>query len=796
VAGRLPNAEDVVYYPLATMAKRTVAKPKSASTKPRSEPRFLRTAILFDRILPVALFVLVACFAIHKIVAYDVWWQLKTGEWVLTNGFPTNDPFSYATPDRPWIEMRWLYCVAINLIFKAFGLNYLILAKVVVVLAAFCCLWFVDRGAPIWARCLGITCTLALAHFRFTIRPELITFVLLSFTLLALYRYKSGGKAAWIYVLPILQIVWTNSHTLFVLGPVTIWIFALAEFFSERFRIPVLRENVISSRYRPLLTVATLSTVSCLVSPYFFRGAIFPIQLFSEIQSGNILRELITEFQSPFSYASYSIFFVRYPIVAAISAAAFVLNRRQISPGVLCLWLAYLYLSVQAERNVSLFGLVAGFSTIVNCSEAASQKSRVKVINICSWTTRTACALIALVAIPAVVTDWYYQKIDPSRRFGFGIAKQRFPIKAMTFIDAQGLSGPVLANLTDSNFVLFDRGSKSIFVDGRLEVYGGEIVKRADELFKTGNEFDETATTSGIEVAMIAYGKDGNLFRTINRKPDWAPVYFDESHVVFVRVTPENRATVESSRVDWSNPVRRDVAIDSRLDPPDWLGGIWPRVADNTAPKALGDLALLTGNLRLARQHFEDACRLRPNDSDAALHLLVICRALGDDSSAVRLQAQAGTAGGRVATAMNAAAAFESSGTLEAAVASYKEMIDRGRGNIEVYQKMLQAALGANMLDSAETACLRWTEQQPNSSQCWNSLGAIASRNGSYERAIGYFERSLAVAPRQPSTLTSIGLIYVRTGDRGRASEAFRQALQVDPAYQAAREQLALLEAN
>ena len=778
------------------MGNRRIAKPKPATKNPRPHARFPRTTILLDRILPVALFVLVGCFALHKIVAYDLWWQLKTGEWVLANGFPTTDPFSYATPDRSWIEMRWLYCVAINLIFKAFGLNYLILAKVVVVLAAFCCLWFVDRGAPIWARCLGITCTLALAHFRFTIRPELTTFVLLSFTLLALYRYKSGGKAAWIYVLPILQIVWTNSHTLFVLGPVTIWIFALAEFFSGWFRIPVLRENVIRSRYRPLFMVAILSALACLVSPYFLRGAVFPLQLFSEIQGGNILRELITEFQSPFSYASYSIFFLRYPAVVLISAVTFLLNGRRISPGVFFLWLAYLYLSVQAERNLSLYGLVAGFSVIVNCSEAATQKGRERVIGIFSWTTRAACAAIVVIAIPAVVTDWYFQRIDPSRRFGFGIAKQRFPIKAVSFIDAQGLSGAILANLTDSNFVLFDRGAKSIFVDGRLEVYGGDIVKRGDDLFKTGNGFDETTTSNGIEVALIAYGKDGNLFRTVNRKPDWAPVYFDESHVVFVKVTPEKRAAVEALRIDWRNPVRRDVAVDSRLDPTDWVGGAWPRVADNIAPKALGDLALLTGNLRLARQHFEDACRLRPDDADAALHLLVICRALGDDASAQRLQAQASAAAGRITTAMNAAAAFESSGTLESAVASYKEMIERGRGNIDVYQKMLQAALGANMLDSAETSCLHLTELQHNPTQCWNTLGNVAARSGSYDRALKYFERSLAIAPNQPSTLTNIGLICIRIGDRARASDSFKQALQIDQTYQAAREQLALLEKN
>ena len=775
------------------MSKRKV----TSSNKSKPQSRLLGVASLVDRSLPFLLLLLVVCFALNKIVAYDVWWQLKTGEWVLAHGFPTVDPFSYATPDRTWIEMRWLYCVAINLIFKAFGLNYLILAKAVVVLAAFCCLWFVEPNAPIWARCLGVMLTLAIAHFRFIIRPELVTFLLLSFSLLALNRYRCGGKAAWIYALPIAQIFWTNSHTLFILGPLTIWIFVLAEFFSKRLRIRGLGDNAISSeRYGALLTAATLSTAACLVSPYFLRGALFPLQLFSEIQGGHELRNMITELQSPFSYASFSIFFIRYPVVVIISAFTFLLNRSRISPGVLCLWLAYLYLSVQAERNLSLFGVVAGFSAIVNCSDAASQKGRGTLLSFWIWTSRTACLVLALVAIPAVVTDWYYQRIDPSRRFGFGVAKNRFPIKAMAFIDAHGFPGPILANLTDNNFVLFDRGAKSIYVDGRSEVYGGEILKRADELFKTGLGFDEFANSNGIVTAMIAYGKDGNLFRTINRKQDWAPVYFDDSHVVFVRVSAENREMIEPLRIDWNNPAHRDVVVDSRLEPSDWLGGIWPRVADNVSPKSLGQLALLTGNLRLARERFDEACRLRPDDSEAALHLLVICRALGDDAAAQRLLAIAGGAGSRIPNAMAAAGAFEGSNTLEAAVATYREMIGRGNGTIEAYQKLAQAALGANNFEAAETAYLRLAEQQPNSTQWWNNLGAIATRRGSYQRAIEFFERSLAVAARQPSTLTNIGLIYAKTGNRDRASEFFRRALEIDPGYEPAREQLATLAGN
>jgi Flp pilus assembly protein TadD len=765
----------------------------SASTESHFNSRLGRTAIFADRIVAVLLFAAVVCFAVHKIVAYDVWWQLKTGEWVLDHGFPSTDPFSYATPDRPWIEMRWLYCVAANLIFKGFGLNALIIAETVLVSLAFGCLWVVDRKAPVWGRCLGVACALAVAHLRFTIRPELVTFLLLSVTLLGLHRYKSGARTRWIYALPVMQVLWTNSHTVFILGPVTIWIFALAELAAGWTPFRSLRASAMSrERLRPLLVVAALSTVACVASPYSIRGALFPLQLFSQIQAGNVIRELITELQSPFSYSG-SIFFIRYPIVAVISALTFLLNWKRPSPGAIGLWCAYLYLSTQSERNLSLFGLVAGFCVIVNCSEAARDKHPGRVRTFAAWSTRAVCAALALVAIPAVVTDFYYQKIDPSRRFGFGVAKYRFPIRAMAFIDAERLPGPILSNLVDSNFVLFDRGSKSIYVDGRLEVYGGEIFKRADDLFRTGNGFDEAVASHGIGTVLVAYGTDGNMFRAVMRKADWAPLYFDETHVVFVRVTPETGALVDALRIDWREPVRREVVVAARLNPPDWLAGTWPKVADDIAPKALGQLALLTGNLRLARARFEEALRARPDDAYAALHLVVICRALGDDACANTLVALGGAEAAQITTPMAAAAAFEGSGSLEAAVATYGEMIARNRATTDVYQKLAQAASGANMLDEAEKAYRELADQQPNAAQYWNGLGMVATRRGAYEAALNYFKRSLAIAPRQPAALTAVGVVYGKMGQLDRARESFKQALAIDPNYQPARQQLGSL---
>ena len=93
----------------------------------------------------------------------------------MENGLPSTDPFSYAFPDRPWIEPRWLYCVTIHGL-SSLGLNLLILFKAALLAAAFAVLSLSgDRRRP-WAIWFGATLALSVAAERFLVRPELISF--------------------------------------------------------------------------------------------------------------------------------------------------------------------------------------------------------------------------------------------------------------------------------------------------------------------------------------------------------------------------------------------------------------------------------------------------------------------------------------------------------------------------------------------------------------------------------------------------------------------------------------------
>jgi Tfp pilus assembly protein PilF len=739
-----------------------------------------------------------ACFAVHKIVAHDVWWQLKTGEWVLSHGFPRTDPFSYFAPDRPWIEMRWLYCIAIHLLHKAFGLNALILAKTALLALTFALLWWGVPRRRWWAASFGVACALAITHTRFQVRPELVTYVLLAVTLLCLYRYKAGGDRRWLYALPLAQVVWTNAHTLFALGPAVLWIFFASEWLAVRLPFgPFGREpeRLSAARLRSVAIVAALATAACLVNPYFFEGALFPFQLFRQIRAGNVLDELIDEFRSPFEIAGPTYFFLSYVAVAFVSAVSFWINRRRASLSLVGIWAAFLYLSALAQRNLSLFGIVAGFALAVNLSradEAGDLRGRVGVA--APWTARVAALLFALVMVPAVASDAYYRRTDTAKRFGFGVAEHRFPIRAMAFVRSEGLPLPVLSGLGDGGYVLFEGGPKSVFIDGRLEVYGGETIRRALEVLSTGEGIDALADRLGVVTVVVRHAREPGLLQALGRSLGWVPVYFDESHVVFLRATPELRERAERLRVDWQHPVMRDVSVPSDLAPSDWLAGLWPKVAVVRDRVALGQLFTAMGNIDGAQQHFEEAVARDPGEETANLYLGLIYRARRRESEAADRLARAGSGTlERADVQLLAGSIFEGAGNPAEAVGAYQRAVSLGARSLAVYTGLARAAVAANQADAARAALLEILRITPSDPSAWNNIGVLAARTGTPQEALRYFETSLRLNPSQPPVLNQVGVLKLQAGDPAGAREAFSRALAVDPTYRPARDNLTRL---
>jgi Tfp pilus assembly protein PilF len=731
-----------------------------------------------DRVVLGLIALCLVAFAIHHIIAYDFFWQLKTGQLVRQSGFPATDPFSYAFPGGVWTEVRWGYCVVISLIYDWLGIDWLIAAKVLILFFGGFCLWQLGRGEASWAVNLGLLAALILLHERLMIRPELVTYVLLTVYFLLLRRFQKEGKLYWLIPLPILQIVWVNSHSVYILGPVVLWLFVISEMVDKMLgRVPAHAAS--DNNVKWLILTAIAVSLACLVNPYGTNGALFAFELFHEMQSDQALSGLITELKSPFLAPAFNLAFVAYCVVIAVSAFGFVLRRRVVPLSWFIVWAAFLYLSLMSERNNALFGIAAGVSIIVNYGSLV-------VRPLLAWTARAACAGFVLVMVPLIVSNYYYRSIDPDRRFGFGVAERRFPIKAMEFVDAQGLPKPVITGMAESSYVLFKEGPQSVFVDGRLEVYGSKNIVESVKTYSTGEGLLDTVKRLNVFTLVANIENDNILVQRLISDPAWAAVYYDDSHIVFLRNAPETEVLISRLKIDWVDP--HPIVVDApwQFSPDHFLTGVFPSAGDDASSRALGRLYLLAGNMPLAQKSFEEAVRQWPGDPQVCFPLGVIYRAQKREAEAKKLldrvprdmfrqhnnQVFAGTM-------------YEMNQNWPAATDAWLQVAALGDKSYEVYQHVAQAAVNAERWDAAYTAFDAMVKTKPDV-ETLNNLGAVAEKSNKKQEAAAALSRSLQLNPAQPDTATQLGLIKIKLGDNTGAKQAFEQALAADPLFEPA----------
>jgi len=149
----------------------------------------------------------------RQTTSLDIWWHLKTGEWIWQqHRIPRIDPFSFTAAGKPWIAHEWLFGLVAFLIHRTSGLAGLIGAKALIVAAAVALApWAArSRGATAGMTLLVLTASYAIARLRLAERSELIS-LLLAIAFLLVHE-KSKDRRPLLLLLPALQLLWVNIH--------------------------------------------------------------------------------------------------------------------------------------------------------------------------------------------------------------------------------------------------------------------------------------------------------------------------------------------------------------------------------------------------------------------------------------------------------------------------------------------------------------------------------------------------------------------------------------------------------
>ncbi len=246
--------------------------------KPNLHVEFVADRALL--LLMVAAAFLLGC---QQLSDADFWWQLRSGQLILEQRrIPSVDPFNFASADRPWVDLSWLFQVVLAAAFAAGGVPGAIVMTAAVCAAAIAVVLIVrDRRAPSW---LAAACWLpatALMSARFVPRPEIFSVLAMALYLTVLLKADDRPALAWL--LPLIQVLWVNTHGLFVLGPII-----LLAYLADRVARSVLGigESGRKKWWAHLGGASVLAGIACLANPYGLRGRSSRSSCFPRLQPG------------------------------------------------------------------------------------------------------------------------------------------------------------------------------------------------------------------------------------------------------------------------------------------------------------------------------------------------------------------------------------------------------------------------------------------------------------------------------------------------------------------------------
>src|SRR5437899_968012 len=202
------------------------------SSAPAQRPRLRLSALSVAHcLLAVLALLLVALLTLRAIPAYDLYWQLQTGEVIAsTRHVPHTDLFSYTAYGDPWYVQEWLSEVVFYDLWKTLGKESLLFLRVGVIAAAFgLVLWRSLRrsGRPLLSVGVTLLAAWGSAYF-FDSRPQMMTYLATAALLLILDEYRSGRWTRALWLVPPLLLLWANLHAGVFLGLALLWAYRLA----------------------------------------------------------------------------------------------------------------------------------------------------------------------------------------------------------------------------------------------------------------------------------------------------------------------------------------------------------------------------------------------------------------------------------------------------------------------------------------------------------------------------------------------------------------------------------------
>jgi hypothetical protein len=507
------------------VAEGTLLKPSPPATASRRAP----VAVLL--LIVIGLYAYPVSLLIHPVLDADVWWHLRTGEWIAEHhDVPRTDPFSAYGMGKDYVAYSWLYELTFYKFYQWFGLTGLLLYRLLLCGAVLVAIHrFIVKREPrfLWSTTLTALAFVALTNVLYE-RTWMFSLLFSLFTLETVLRLRDGpaGRAVWL--LPVAYALWVNLHVQFVYGLVLLGLACAAPLGDLLLKRPTSgkwADTFGTPAWKRLVALTGACAAATLLNPYFihfysvvltYSGQTVPFQVENEFKS--------------LSFRHYA----DWTFLALVLLSAVALGRRlpRVSVFDALLFAGAAYLSFKSRRDLWLLLFVS----LALCTGGMAPSPRQAPQLVFSW-----LRIAAVAAGVAVVALFLGEQRRLSERNLAAAVDASYPAAAVQHIKDHHYAGPLFNEYNWGGYLIWALREYPVSMDGRVHVHGDpRLATHTNTVQGYDWEKDPELMTAGV---VLLSNKDMSNPQLKPRKPlptalrlhrHFQVAYEDDLAIVFV----------------------------------------------------------------------------------------------------------------------------------------------------------------------------------------------------------------------------------------------------------------------
>jgi hypothetical protein len=454
----------------------------------------------------------------------DMWWHLKIGEVIwTTHTIPTADLFSYTTNYHAWIPHEWLSQVLIYGAYRLGGYSGLMLwlcfFTTALLIAGYSLCSFYSGNSK--TALLGALTIWLFGTIGFAVRPQMIGYLLLVVELLLLHLGQTHNRR-WFFGLPPLFAIWINCHGSFLFGLALAGVFLFSSYF--HFESGSLVATSWDRRSRQTMILALILSVAALfINPVGVKMILYPLNTmldpamrFSPVREWQPL-----QFSNGRSFAFLGILGSIFFLV--------IVRRTELRWSEFLVLVVGAWLAASHVRLLFVFGILVApiLSRLISTSWRGYDAQRDHPL--ANAVLIASSLLIVFLAIP-------------NRKNLETQVEEHSPVRAVEFIKAQHLRGPMLNEWVFGGYLIWAAPEHPVFIDGRGDVF--EWARVVDEFGKWAQvQTDPNVLLDKYHISFCVLSRESPMIVVLRLSPGWKEVYSDNVSTIFIRSAPSSPAS-------------------------------------------------------------------------------------------------------------------------------------------------------------------------------------------------------------------------------------------------------------